>query len=236
MTLPPDGKSRIGTYPQQRIMQIPVPVELNKLVLKNTYVEYKEKGRIVQKIGKVIFKNLNGTFYNITNRKSLIKKNNLLTADIDAIFLHQYPVQTHWTFYISSPKGRFDVKGALGSLDATAANEIIVPLGGAKVEKGHISKLDFDLKADDYGMDGMVKILYEDLKISVLKKDDETKELKKKKLASFGANLLVKDNNPSGKKPPRIANIHFDRDTTRSMFHMSWKTLMKGIKETAMSN
>ncbi|MGN6490445.1 MAG: hypothetical protein ACTHLE_00505 [Agriterribacter sp.] len=234
MTLPPDGKSRIGTYPQQRLTDIPIPVELNALILKNTYVEYKEKGRIVQKIGKVIFENLNGTFRNITNKKSLIKKNNLLTADVNAIFLHKYPVQTHWTFYIANPKGRFDVRGSLGTIDARAANEIIVPLGGAKVEKGKINKLNFDFKADDYGMGGTVKILYNDLKISVLKKDKETHELKKKKLVSLGANMLVKDDNPTRDKPPRVANIHFERDTTRSMFHMSWKTLMKGIKETAM--
>ena len=83
-------------------------------------------------------------------------------------------------------------------------------------------------------MGGTVKILYNDLKISVLKKDKETHELKKKKLVSLGANMLVKDDNPTRDKPPRVANIHFERDTTRSMFHMSWKTLMKGIKETAM--
>ncbi|MBX2925128.1 MAG: hypothetical protein KF746_23205 [Chitinophagaceae bacterium] len=236
MTLPPDGKSRIGTYPQQRIAQIPIPIELKTLQLKNTYLEYKEKGRIVQKTGRVIFKNLNGTFHNISNKKSAIAKNNLLTADLNAVFLHKYPVKTQWKFYLSNPKGRFDVKGQLGALDARDANEIIVPLGGARVDKGKLDALSFDLKADDYGMEGSVKILYKDLKVSVLKKDEATRELKKRKLASVGVNLLVKNNNPSGNKPPRIANIHFERDTTRSMFHMSWKTLMKGIKETAMSN
>ncbi|MBX3256461.1 MAG: hypothetical protein KF862_20160 [Chitinophagaceae bacterium] len=234
MTLPPDGKRRIGTYPQQRIAQIPMPVELKSLTLKNTYIEYKEKGRIVQQVGKVIFRNLNGTFHNITNKKTLIAKNNLLTADINAIFLHKYPVKTQWKFYMSNPKGRFDVQGQLGALNAKDANEIIVPLGGARIEKGRVNTLNFNFKADDYGMGGTVKILYEDLKVSVLKKDDETNKLRKRKLASLGVNVLVKNNNPSGNKPPRIANIYFERDTTRSMFHMSWKTLMKGITETAM--
>ncbi len=50
-------------------------------------------------------------------------------------------------------------------------------------------------------MDGMVKILYEDLKISVLKKDDETKELKKE-AGEFRRQPLVKDNNPSVKNHP----------------------------------
>jgi len=85
-------------------------------------------------------------------------------------------------------------------------------------------------------MGGKVKLLYNDLKISVLKKDENTKELKKKKLASFGANLLIKNDNPSPHGSVRIATAHFERDTTRSMFHMSWKTLMDGVKASVMKS
>ncbi|MFT3702514.1 MAG: hypothetical protein QM802_09100 [Agriterribacter sp.] len=236
MTLPHDHKNRIGTYPQQDVAKIPLPVTINTLSLKNTYVEYKEKGRIMQKIGKVIFTHLNANFKNITNQP--VKKGNAeeMTAEVNGLFLNRYMAQTYWTFYLFNKKGRFDLKGHLGSLDARGVNEIAEPLGGAKIEKGTIRALDFNFKADNYGMAGTVKLLYNDLKISVLKKDEETKELKKKKLASFGANILIKDNNPSRNEPPRIAEVDFKRDTTRSMFYLSWKTLMDGIKTSVIKN
>lgn len=236
MTLPPDKKSRIGTYPQQRIAQIPIPVKLNKLILKDTYVEYKELGRIMQKTGKVKFSDLNATFTNISNYKHKGLDEKVMSADIDAKFLERYPVQTYWVFYLNNRKGRFDVKGHLGTLDATGVNELAEPLGGAKIEHGTIKDLNFSFKADNYGMGGTVKMLYNDLKISVLKKDEDTKELKKKKLASFGANLLIKNDNPTNDNKPRIATVHFERDTTRSMFHLSWKTLMEGIKTSVMKS
>lgn len=236
MTRKPDGKSRIGTYPQQRIADISIPVSVKKLTLRNSYVEYKEKGRIMQKIGKVIFADVNGTFLNITNQYQKDKQAEALTANISANFLKKYPVKTTWNFYLNNRKGRFDIKGQLGSLSATGLNELLEPLGGVRIEKGKVNELSFELKADNYGMKGPVKFRYNDLKVSVLKKDDETKELSKNKLVSIGANLLIYDNNPTKNKPLRIGEADFTRDTTRSMFHMCWKTLMDGIKSSAMKN
>lgn len=233
MTRPHDHKSRIGTYPQQRIAQIPVPVNVRTLELKDGYVEYKEKSRLLAKTGKVRFHHLNGFFSNITN---MSEKENLLTAKVDARFLDIYPVKTYWAFYLNNKRGRFDVSGHMGQGKAAAISPLLEPLGGLRIDKGMIHSLDFDFRADNYSMDGKVKILYDDLKVSMLKKDDATKALEKKKLASMAANLLVKNNNPSGNKPPRTGEAHFERDTTRSMFHMAWKTLMDGVGKSVLIN
>lgn len=236
MTRKPDGKSRMGTYPQQRIAQIPVPVSVKKIMLKNSYVEYKEKGRAIQKTGRVIFANLNGTFLNITNENTKGKQGDALSADISANFLKKYPVKTSWRFYLNNKQGRFDVSGHLGPLNATGVNDLLEPLGGIRIDKGKINELSFDLRADNYSMKGPVKFLYNNLTISVLKKDKETKELSKNKLVSMGANLIIHNDNPTRNKPLRTGEADFTRDTTRSMFHMCWKTLMDGIKLSAVKN
>lgn len=230
----PDGKNRIGTYPHQRLMQVPLPINIRQFDLKNTYVEYKEKGRIVEKTGKVIFSNLNASFKNVTNNKQLIKQNNLMTAKIQAKFLQKFPIDTDWTFYLANPKGRFDVKGHTGAMDGATINKLAEPLGGARIEKGRVNSLDFNFKADDYKTDGTVKFLYEDLKISILKRDEETDTLKKKKLVSLGANIIIKKANPGRNDKVRLAEFTYARDTTRSMFNMAWKALREGLKETVL--
>ena len=232
MTMPPNPRSKIGTYPHQKVAQIPFPMEIKKLILRNSFVEYKEKGRLLQKIGKVTFGNMNAVISNVTNKKTAAQKT--ITADIQARFLNRFPVQTLWTFYLFNTKGRFDIKGHLGALNATALNTITEPLGGARVKVGHIHDLWFDFKGYDYGMDGTVKFLYDDLKVALLKKDKDTKALKEKKLLSWGANMIIKNSNPSRKEAPRIAHVHFDRVINRSIFHLSWKTLFEGVKETAL--
>jgi len=232
MTLPEDKRSKIGTYPHQKIAQIPIPLAIKKLILKNTFIEYKEHSPITQKIGKVTFDQVNATLANVTNIKTAAPS--VMTADIHALFLKKAPVHTLWTFYLFNPKGRFDIKGELAAIDAREINSLVEPLGGVRVEKGRINDLSFNLKGQDYGMNGTVKFLYSDLKIALLKNDEDEKALQEKKLASWGANMIIKNENPSRNDKPRIANVHFDRVTNRSIFHLSWKTLFEGVKKTAL--
>lgn len=232
MTRSPDPRSKLGTYPHQKLARIPFPVKIRKIILNNSAVEYKEKGRLLQKTGKVNFDGIRAVISNITNDRTAPDK--IATADIRARFLGRFPVQTSWAFYLFNTNGRFDVKGNLGALNAPAINSITEPLGGIRIKRGRIKRLDFNLKGYDYGMDGTVQLLYDDLKVAVLKKEKDAGILKEKKLASWGANMIIKDANPSAKEAPRLIHVHLDREINRSLFHLSWKTLLKGIKETVL--
>ena len=77
-------------------------------------------------------------------------------------------------------------------------------------------------------------MLYDDLKISVPERDKESKELDKKPLATIAANIIIKNSNPKRKDDkPRVIAVQMDRNTNRSIFYLVWKSLFKGIKETA---
>ena len=229
-----DNKSRIGSYPHQVIAKIPIPVKTKKIILANTFVEYKEKNPRSNQAGKVQFHDVSATITNLTNNKDAITENNIMTADISAKFLNQAPLKTNWQFYLLHPKGRFDVKGELGSMTLQNVNPVTEPMGPAKIEQGQLNNLHFNLSGNDYGMNGTVKMLYDDLKISILERDKGSKELDKKTLATIAANIIIKNSNPTRKKDePRIIEIQMERDTHRSIFYLLWKSLFKGIKETA---
>lgn len=232
-----DKKNRVGTYPHQAVMKIPVPVAVKTMVLTNTFVEYKEKNDKTRQSGKVQFVKAYAVISNLTNRKDLIAKNNLMTADIQCRFLDLAPFNVNWTFYLANPKGRFDVKGVLGALDARAVNVLSEPMGPARIEDGRINKMQFNLAGNDYSMNGKVLMLYDDLKVAILEKNEESNKLEKKKLASFAANIFIKNSNPSRKgKEPREIEVEHERDTNRSIFNLSWKTLFEGIKKTVGIN
>jgi len=155
-----------------------------------------------------------------------------MRADIDARFLNKTSLKVVWQFYLQNPKGRFDVKGNLGSIAAIDANPLTVPMGPARMENGQIKSLQFDFEGNNNGMNGTVKMLYKDLKLSILEKDEDTKKLDKKGIASFVANIIVKNDNPKAKEDPRIIQVNLERDTNRSIFYLIWKSIFKGIKET----
>lgn len=233
LSLPRDKKSRVGKYPHQLLDKIPVSLQVKKMVMSNTFLEYKEKSKITNQSGKVQFHNVSAIITNLTNNKDAVKADNVMRADISTNFLNKAPLKVVWQFYLQNPKGRFDIKGNLGKLAASEINALIEPMGPAKMEKGEIKSLQFNFEGNNYGADGTVKMLYNDLKLAVLEKDKGSKELDKKSLTSFVANIIIKNNNPSNEKDePRVANVHFDRDTNRSIFHLAWKSIFKGIRET----
>ncbi len=233
LSIPRDKKNRVGSYPHQALEEIPVPIRVKKIVLSNAFVEYKEKNPRTNQAGKVQFFNTYATLTNVTNDKNSIQENNIMTAAITTRFLNKTKLSVIWQFHLMHPKGRFDVKGSLGSMQFADANPLTRPMGPAKLEEGRLKDLQFNFEADDYRMHGTVKMLYEDLKVSVLEKDEETRKLDKKTVASFAANIMIKNSNPQNKKEdPKVITVQMERDTNRSIFYLVWKSLFKGIKET----
>jgi hypothetical protein len=229
-----DKKNRVGSYPHQVIADIPIPVHIKKIILGNTFVEYKEKNPRTNQAGKVQFHDVYATITNLTNDKNAIKENNIMTAGVTTKFLNKAPLKVTWQFYLQHPKGRFDVKGSLGGIPFRDASSITEPMGPAKLEDGQLKSLHFNLAGHDYGMTGTVKMLYDGLKISVLERDKGSKELDKKTLATIAANIIIKNSNPRRKKDePKVIEVQLERNTNHSIFYLVWKTLFKGIKETA---
>jgi hypothetical protein len=73
---------------------------------------------------------------------------------------------------------------------------------------------------------------YQDLKISLMKKDDGEK-VKKLGLISFFANaLLVNNGNPNGKEPLIVAHPYYKRPNESSFFNLMWKSVFEGLKES----
>lgn len=223
----------VKLFPHQSMVKAPIPFRVKRIILANTFIEYKERAVISRQAGKVQFYNSYATITNLTNRQDVAAENNMLSIDISTRFLNKAPLRVTWKFYLFNPNGRFDIVGNLGAMPATAVNALSVPMGPARIEKGQINSLSFNLQGNNANMTGDVKMLYDDLKVSLLQKDEESNKLEKKKLASLAANIMIKNSNPNKKDPPRVAHVIFQRDTHRSIFHLSWKSLFTGIKESA---
>ncbi len=232
LAIPRDKKNRVGTYPHQLIQKIAVTFRVKKVVLTNGFIEYKERNHISRQIGKVQFYNVHASISNFTNNKKVIALNNVMRVDMSTSFLNKTPVKATWLFYLLHPKGRFDLKGSVGAIDGTSLNSLTEPMGPASIKKGKFNGLEFNLQGSDYGADGTVQLLYEDLKVALLEKDKGATELDKKTISSFIANIMIKNDNPKRNDEVRKAQVHLDRDINRSIYYLSWKTVFKGMSET----
>ncbi|GEM_PF-282515 len=228
-----DKKNRVGTYPHQLLTKAPFPIFIKQLLVSNVLIEYKEKSYKTKQKAAIQFAGTNGSITNLTNIKDSLEKNNLAVANLKTKFLNAGNLDTKWTFYLGNPNGRFDIDATLGSIAATKASPITEALASIKINKGTINSLSLNTKGDDYKMTGQLKILYEDAKVAILNKPDDDGDTKKKPILTLVANTLIKSNNPSGNKPPRVEAIDYQRDTNRSIFTLIAKGILEAVMKTA---
>ncbi len=232
LAIPRDKKNRVGSYPQQLMQKIPVSFRVGKIVVTNGFIEYKERHNISRLAGKIQYYNVNASISNFTNDKKKIAVNNVMTVDMNTRFLNKSPLHVTGQFYLLHPNGRFDLKGTFGAMDATLLNPIIERTGLTHIKTGKINGAEFSVQGNDYTADGTVTLLYEDLKVTALEKEKGSSQLHKKPFSSFIVNILIKNSNPKKNEDIRVALVHLDRNTNSSLFNFSWKTILKGLKET----
>lgn len=228
-TVTPDTASKMGKYPQQSLMKLSTPVNIKKANIINGYVSYRERGAISKNVGDVFFTNVNGTLTNVTNIENYLKQNSLMMVNVTTKFLNMATVTSKWKMPMMASDGAFSITGKVDGFDGKKLNPVIEPLGMGSVKSGNIKSYTFNLQGNDYKGAGDAVLLYNDLKIKLLKNKDD--DIKNKSVTSFIANIIIKDQNPSNNKT-RIAKISFNRTMTKSFFNLVWKSLFDGAKKS----
>lgn len=232
LSYPHDTVSKVGRFPQQQLMRVPVPLNIRKVVFMHSFIEYKERNARSDSAGKLQFHDVRASIGNVTNRRAIIARDARCVLSFRSKLLHRAPVDARLVMLLGDPKGRFSIEGNIGAIDATALNPLTRPMGLAKMEKGHVDRLHFNFRGDDSSCGGQLTMLYRDIKISLLKKDKKEKKLDKKGIASLLANIVIKDSNPGKGDEPRTVDVHFNRILNKSFFNLLWKSIFTGIKES----
>ncbi len=230
---PHDSVDRTHEYPQEAIMRLAVPVNIKTVIIRNSYIEYKEKNDKSDSSGKVSFFNVQAKLDNVTNMPELIRRNNRMNLNFKSSFLNATPFSVTMTMYLNDHSGRFQLDAKMGGLSASALNPLLKPMALAELEKGNITGLRYHLNGTNTKGSGKLIFMYEDLSVKLLKKDDDKNKYRTKLLPTLAAGLVLKKSNPQhGELRP--GDVDYKRDIHRSIFNLMWKSLFSGIKKVAM--
>jgi len=224
-------KSKVGNYPSQLLQKINLPINISTATLKNIYIEYRENEIVSDSIGVVSFTNSKLNITNITNVAEAIQKNNQLNISFESNILNSIPISGNFKFLLNSNQGEFITSGHTAAFEASKLNKISIPMALIKINSGKINSIEFNFKGNDTSATGNFVMKYEDLKVDVLKRDKNTKEMKKRGFASLAANLAVKNSNPAS-SGLRKATPQYQRNIYKSFFNLVWKAIFTGMKET----
>ena len=220
------------TYPNFGLKEIRADLNIDTIDVSHINVSYTEIGKKSQKAGTITFNNSSGRFLNVTNNKAALQKNNIATVNLSSYFMNRSKLNVRLTFNLTDENLPFTYKGDLGPMDLSVLNPAIMPLGLIKINSGKLVRYEFDITGDNSVSKGKISLLYNDLKVTVLKADTVNDKLKHMTIASLYANLLIlKHDNPD--KPgeiPRSFYVTYNRPKDYTFFKNIWHTLLTGIK------
>jgi hypothetical protein len=225
-------KDNIKSFPHVALYTAGIDLKIDTILIKKLNIIYGELNKKSGKTGAISFNNTSGQILNVTTNKIALQKNNISTADLTTYFLNKGRLDINFNFNLTDKLATYSYKGKLGAMNLRDINSVTMPLAMVKVTSGNLKEFIFNIKGNSQGSSGRVQLLYNDLKVKLLKADTVKKTLKRNTIASLFANVfIVKDNNPD--KPgdvPRIANVVYKRPIDFPFWKTAWKTLLAGIK------
>ena len=231
---PPLPPAREHVVPSQTLQRISGKVNISKLLINKFQLNYREFNTATGKTGEIRFNDISGSALNITNNPARIAENPQLNVSLTARLMGTGDFKARFQFMLNDSAGKFSVAATLSTIDATHFNPAFIPLNKMEIKKGTIKELKCSGSGNENGITGNVSMLYHDLHIAVMEKDDNADTLKRKTFTSMVANIFVKNDNPQKDEPVRTAeNISIKRDPRKSFFNLLWMALFTGIVKIA---
>ncbi|MEP6682714.1 MAG: hypothetical protein ABJA35_05610 [Parafilimonas sp.] len=229
--VPLSPKSKVGNYPHQLLVNLDFPTNVDSILINNFKLTYTELNPKTQKTGSVVFDDINAVITNVTNIKENIAQNKILKLTATSKLMSVANLSATFMFDLTKTKtGDFTVDADLGPMNGTALNKAAVPLGLFEINSLSIKRLKVHETGNSYNARSSVFFVYDDLKITALKPDNG--KLKHRGFLSFVANtFILNKSNKEGEAEPKY--VSYKRDSQRSFFYLIWKSILKGITNTA---
>ncbi len=230
-SLPPYSKSKVGNYPHQLLMKLPIPVHIKEMKISNFNLMYEEFNPKSRKKGKLEFNNINGTVSNITNEKEIIEQQPLMKIHAEGQLMRTGQLKAEFSFNLAkATQGIFSLDIHLGAMDGSKLNSAAIPLGIFEVKSANIKELNAHISGSNYKGTGFISFKYTDLNINILKQNSTTGQFQKRGFISFIANnLLLKTSNPEDGGFVKKEAASYPRNIHQSFFNVIWKTILIGI-------
>jgi hypothetical protein len=226
----PFDHSRRPKLPQQMLAALPLPVDIEKVEIKNADILYQQLDPGADAPGEVPITRLYGTIYNATNIRSVISSRGAMMWDVQAIFFGDGKMKVEIMYPENILSADFNFTATMGPMAFTAFNQMMVPTEGLKIEEGTINSLWLKANAGEESAAGHMVLNYANLKVAVLK-DKADKAEDKSGLLSLLANVVI---NKANQNPADTATMFFVRDKERSIFNYLAKTVVSGLKATML--
>ncbi len=229
----PHDPNKTRRFPSELVYDIKIPFSFNKVIIKNSELNYSEKDQRTSYIWNLSFNSLNGSINNFTNDLERLKNNQKVDIEIESLLNKKALTKLIFTLDYLDKDQPFFVKGSIKNYNLKDLNPILANLSLLEVANCDMRNLKFTMQGDKTKMHSSITMLYNNLRVRILEKNTEDNKFKKNGWFSFLANsVLLNNDNPkfNGKTIHPRFNINYQKDY--SFFGYIWKAIFKGVKES----
>jgi len=212
--------------PQQMLRGVPFPLAIDQLSVKDGNIKYSQRKPQSEDIGYIAFQNLSADITNLTNIDKNLEQHGAPTLKAKTDVMGAGKLNTTFKFPMDGLKQH--ISGHLSAMDMTTLNDALVPMAFVRTDHGNILGMDFTMELNQEQSSGSVKLRYENLKVSLLKKKSKKQDFGKK-MVSFLANAIKIKSKNTG-EDLRMGTVKFERVERKSTFNYWWKSLLSGLK------
>ncbi|MCC9167705.1 hypothetical protein [Pontibacter harenae] len=174
-------------------------------------------------------------FTNITNDTLQLREKSIVTVVGSSSFMGKSLLKANFEFHMDHPEDLYTYEGTLEPMKFEAFNPLFEKIMFFRMESGSINEAKFNVRATEHISEGQVHLLYDDLKMQMIDKNDPGNPGFFLNAGSWLINnLVVKDNNPSKLGNYREGNIKVERDYTKSVFNHMSSAMTSGITSSVM--
>lgn len=225
--VPEDPEKVNPVLPNTNIAELPFAIQIDSLHFRNTDIQYSQQDEDGARPGTI-------SFMNSTIRISDVNSSSSEPARLEAAIYLQNHAELNTVLNFTLNEGPFHMtgSGSLHSFDAPQLNSIFKDLEGLEIISGSLHELEFDFEMADDTSSGNMHLIYEDLAIKSLDREDYS-ESAGNYISSFLLNDLAlrPDNMADSDDEVRKGNISHQRNPEDSFFRYLWLTLRSGIYE-----
>ena len=221
-------KLRYIPMPQERLDNMNMGLNIKRVVLRKgnvTHIQIAKNGVVP---GKIYFSDLSARASNLTNGYGDQKEAKTTRVTALGKLMGDGQMSATFEFNNKEPNQYFRGRASLGEFDARTLNNYLTHTAFVGVKSGDVLDAGIDFKAyNDFGT-GDMKLLYNDLHISFLNRNDTMRKGLGMAMKGFIANRVVYTKNPHFFITKK-GLIYTQRDTTKEIFHYWSKIAMSGV-------
>jgi phenolic acid decarboxylase len=225
------GERSPKPLPHDLVQQIQTAFKVDTIEIKRGYARYEELAEEASETGYITLEKLNATLTNVSNMPEHVSMDIPAVAQASGMVMGKAAVNLTVRLPLLHKNGYHTLEGEIGSANPAILNPILAPTVFVSVESGSIASARFNAELNDTHAKGSMQVIYQNLKIDLLSKGEDTEQSFGKKVLTKVANeVVIKSENPeNGSEEPRVGEIEVERDMERSVFSYWKDCIMNGF-------